>query len=530
MKKIIIPEEKLNELAQEVSSRLHARHFFDQGKIDGDGLRKFVEHQQVNKFLIFQIFQVWEMQINKLYHPYFDLDHPDIQQTVKLLKNQISQHISISEDEFQPLLKRSVYNNLKLLLDPEETFGRFFFAQADKISIDVYARYAQFFSDLDFVVNSILRYFQKNKLATVEKDVFFLKMKKAVDVYNKKSGQSFDQYRDGLFKELTGKGIFELEEEVRKAKEEEERRLRQREEEKRRMEEAERRRQEEEQRQKEEEEQRRLEAERIRQEEERRRKEEEERRKREEEERKRAEEQQRQSSFFDSLGSVDNFFDLDEEEEEEEQLPDSGPTDEGPIEEKTEEVEEKPQDPSTNRPEPISNGHSPYVWTPAEEKESSKAPQEEKQEEPQTKEEPKREEPRREEEDQREKSSTLLDHLKKKDSDTPKESKASVLDMVNQRSKTVADRIVGKKNEGESQEGGGKIKLDEIPIHKQYQYVQKVFEGNNVRFRIIVDKVNNASNHNEIDDILQKFVLNNDKLNREDPVVKEFIGMLQKRF
>ncbi|MCI4670914.1 MAG: hypothetical protein MRZ79_22450 [Bacteroidia bacterium] len=527
MKKNIIPEEKLNELAQEVSTRLLARHFFEQGKITGEGLKSFAEHQQVNKFLLFQIFQIWEMQINKLSHPYFNLENPEIQETVSLLKNQISQHISISEEEFQPLLKRAVYNNLKLLLDPEETFKRFFFAQTDKIPMEVYGRYSQFFSDMDFIVNSILRYFQKNKLDSVDKDVFFAKMKKAVEVYNKKSGQTFDQYRDAQFRALTGNTISQLDEEARKAKEEAERLIRQKEEEERRKELEARQQKEEEERKQRELELKKQEEERIKQEEERRRQEEEANKKRQQEE----EERKRKSSFFDSLGSVDNFFDLDDDEEEtpvettgaevKEEIAPVAPQNDVVKEELKEEapvtpvVEEKPavENKDVVLPNSNSNGNGSYVWTPVEEKKESQ---------------PKVIEDEKPKENV---SNNLLDRFRDKDNDNPKEQKTSVLDMVNQRSKTIADSLGANSNtESKDEATTGKIKLDEIPIHKQYQYVQKVFEGNNVRFRIIVDKVNNASNASEIEDILKKFVLNNDKLNRDDSVVKEFIGMLQNRF
>ncbi|MCB0846338.1 MAG: hypothetical protein KDE26_23965, partial [Bacteroidetes bacterium] len=62
------------------------------------------------------------------------------------------------------------------------------------------------------------------------------------------------------------------------------------------------------------------------------------------------------------------------------------------------------------------------------------------------------------------------------------------------------------------------------------QYVQKVFDGNNVRFRIIVDKINNARNKEEVEDILDKFVFSNEDLDKTDAVVSEFIQLLRNRF
>ena len=85
MKAIHLPEEKLNELAQKVSEKLLASHSFTDGKIRGEELQSFTEHEQVNKFLLFQVFQVWNMQISKLKHPYFDFDQPEIQESLNSL-------------------------------------------------------------------------------------------------------------------------------------------------------------------------------------------------------------------------------------------------------------------------------------------------------------------------------------------------------------------------------------------------------------------------------------------------------------
>lgn len=504
MELFTLPEEKLNDLAQKVSTTLYERHFFNQGRISGDELKKFAQHEQVNRFLIFQVFQVWEMQLNKLYHPYFDLEHEDIDQTIKTLKNQISRHITISQDDFQPMLKRAVYNNLKLLLSPNETFESFFFAQSEKIKLNVYERYSQFYSDLDFVVNSILKYHQKNSLEYVEKETFFQKMDKVVDVFNRKSGQTFEAYRKEKFRALTGKEMSEVIDAARAEQEAIEAAKRQEQEAVRQQQEAEAR-----------------------------KKEEEARRKAEEEAMRRAEEEKKRQSFFDTLSSNSNsVFDLDEDTEESTPVaPVTQPQKEEPAfeppkpepkeepvakeEPKTEPREEKKEEPVTPTPPPVETPkQTPADFLDDYFNERQKKKEQEKQEEPKA-EEPVQEAPKPKPEPPVE----------------PKEEKpASILDRISEKPQTVADRFASRKPLNEKLNGSQKIKLDEIPIHKQYQYVQKVFEGNNVRFRIIVDKVNNAQNREEIEDILSKFVLNNDSLDKDDSIVQEFLQLLRNRF
>jgi hypothetical protein len=564
MRKFNLPEAKLNELAQSVSEKLLSNHFFDQNVILGEELKSFSDHNQINKFLIFQVYQVWDIQVSKLKHPYFDFESDDVQETLQILKNNLSRHIRITKEDFLPVLKRAVYNNLKLLVDPQQTFENFFFIQSDKLPLDVYKRYTQFFSDLGFVVNSIMKYYEKNQIETVEKDVFFLKMTKVVEIYNKKSEKGFDVYREELFQELTGTSITDIEAEII-AQQEALEAQRRAEEEARKQAEEEARRKEEEEKRKAEEEARRREEERIRAEEERKKAEEEARRLAEEERKK---EEAKKQSFFDSLSSDDDGFDLDLDLDEDsiletektaetveqpaeitapspepvtEEVPEEEPAEQTSMVEAVAEeiVEEEPVIEETVVEEPVAeeipaNGVSEPVL---EEESRSEPVAEEKGEfmemaanmEPET--------PDSEVENptvletngtKQESTASFLDRfLSEKENGVAQEPErpTSILDKLKERPSTEEPKRIL-----ETLNGNRKIKLDEIPIHKQYQYVQKVFDGNNVRFRIIVDKINNARNKDEVEDILDKFVFSNNELDKNDAVVSEFIELLRNRF
>jgi hypothetical protein len=736
MKAIQLPEEKLNELAQEVSEQLMTRHDFSEGLIRGEALKSFTEHEQINKFLLFQVFQVWNMQISKLKHPFFDFSQPEVQESLQQLRNLLSQHIRIKRDDFQPMLQRAVYNNLILLLDPNEAFSSFFFINSDQTSLDLYEKYAPFFSDMDFVVNSILKYCRKNQFDAVERDLFFDKMERVFVLYSQKSGQNIDDYRSAIIEKLTGKSLLDLDEiaeaEKRKA---EEARL-EAEAAARRAEEA------------------RLQAEKEA-EEARLKAEEEARLKAEEEARKLAEEAARlereaalkKASLFDTLsvGSTDVFdIDIDletegttTEAETEEETPVPESTEETPsalasfdldddlaetedettdtfsestspevvaeeapednqdepkaisieIEDPVEESAEATEDTAEETPaEPVSVvvGDIPAetdqvveetvtetieetasaVGELAEEttEETANAAEElvaeatevtiraaESEDVTETRTEetaeeatPKAEEaflamaasmePTAEPEEEEttktifdsiqapantngsadSKKGTILDQiasdqpeteqestvsfldrfLNQKETEAPspleqvepkekeaevapseepespapesvaeaqteeeteptpepeptppsaseesssweinEEEKTSILDKLQSRSQTIADKFappvshsVGAVN------GNRKIQLDEIPIHKQYQFVQKVFDGNNVRFRVIVEKVNNAANKQEVEELVDKYILSNHDLNLDDAIVSEFITLLRNRF
>lgn len=639
MKVITLSEEKLNELAQEASERMMKGRYLNQGTIRGEELKSFSEHNQINKFLLFQVYQVWNMQLSKLKHPYFDFDNSEIQDILNTLRNQLSRNISISTEDFGTMLQRAVYNNLKLLTAPKEAFSSFFFVNTDKTSIELFERYTPFFADLDFIVNSILHFHKKNGLDSVEKETFFAKMDRVIELYDSKSAESFDAYCASRIQQLTGKTTDELlrisevdaartaaetqekaeaekrvaaaveaEEAAQKAaelkKEEvaaarvkaEQERLKQ-EEEARKKAEAEAKRATEEARKsaealrEKEQELKRLEAERLR-----------------------AEEEKKKLSFFDTISGAGNYFDIDDEDsapvEKEAEVEEvvlnhveAAPVVESapiaPVEEVVEEVveEEALIEPEIIEEPPVAE----VIATPTEiletpevveavvdqpdtiaeqlsenlneEKtvfERLKAQADAKEQIPsiaEAHESPVEEAPE-ETDKSKESTASFLDRFlnnKKEEpvtelANTPEpepepeptpepkveskpvpesktEDSPTVIDEQEdeERPQTIAEKFTEQAPPSSVHThtlngSSGKIKLDEIPIHKQYQYVQKVFDGNNVRFRIIVDKVNNAKGKEEVEDILNKFVLNNDSLDRGDGVVKEFLVLLRKRF
>ena len=306
MKPIILSEEKLNELAQDASNRLLGKQLVEDGIIQGEDLKSFANHEQVNKFLLFQVYQAWNMQISKLKHPYFDFSNPDVQESLNVLRNRLSQHIRIDEKDFEPMLKRSIFNNLKLLLDPGSTFESFFFANRDEAPLEVFEKYTPFFSDLDFVVNTILKYHQKHGIAQIEKETFMQKMEKVFRLYDQKSETDFDTYRSGIIQKLTGKTltdiIVEAEREARIRKQEEEAMAREKEAEQKKKEEKERKKLEQERKQREEEDRKRQEEERLQ------------RIRMEEEIARKKEEEALKHNFFDTLAAPEaSYFDIEEE-------------------------------------------------------------------------------------------------------------------------------------------------------------------------------------------------------------------------
>lgn len=556
MKPIILPEKKIDELAEKTCLRMLAGNYMNQPVVGGEELKHFSEHQQINKFLLFQVYQIWNMQLGKLRHPFFDFSHPEVQEALNVLKNVLSLHITIKEEDFKPMLKRAIYNNIKLLLDPKSALENFFFAEKDTLTLDTFERYGSFFSDMEFIVNSISRYHQNHNLKNVEKEVFFNKMDKVVRLFDEKRNISFEDYRKGLLQKLTLRRVEDILQEI----EREENQVRQM------SEEAIRRRNEEEAR---------------RMEEERRVKEEKERIARlqlekEEEERKK-QEQLKKQSFFDTLQvSQDNVFDISDDDDlpvtkKETPLPynktGNGVYDNGsyvpiePLQNEQRKPEFSPLDSfdfiQTEKKEPTIHSSSDFD-IPLERIIPDIPPvNETQQKKPTTIEEvinsyikpenktvldqistPKAEpeppiytppvqQPKVEQtKPNADATQNILKRFLVEEEQEPEI--VPMFDGKGERPITLAEKFQAQQVNTNTK--GKEIKLSDIPIHRQYQYVQKVFEGNNVRFRIIVDKINGAQSQEEVESIIDRFVLNSENLDKNDEAVKEFINLLRSRF
>jgi hypothetical protein len=74
------------------------------------------------------------------------------------------------------------------------------------------------------------------------------------------------------------------------------------------------------------------------------------------------------------------------------------------------------------------------------------------------------------------------------------------------------------------------ISLDNIPIHKQFQFSQKIFLGNNVQFRAFVQEVNTMETWEKTYDLLEESVVRPNNLKPEEPLLQEFIQILKNRY
>lgn len=127
-------ENKLNKQALEIYSLQVSRKlcsdFFSLQKlsISGPEILKFSQVQQVNYFILKNIFFIWKGEINQLKQSsYFNYDDVEVQNAILNLMNVLSNHISVKRDVFEKLLASAIEETLYLALSPYHYFKLYFF-------------------------------------------------------------------------------------------------------------------------------------------------------------------------------------------------------------------------------------------------------------------------------------------------------------------------------------------------------------------------------------------------------------------
>jgi hypothetical protein len=113
----------VDDYSDDYASKMTASFFASKDRITGPEILKLSTIQQVNLFVIRELLHAWKHEGMKLRSPYFDYNHPEVSEALAKFQNLLSNHISISRENFQPLLKKATSQALFLILNPYDFFS-----------------------------------------------------------------------------------------------------------------------------------------------------------------------------------------------------------------------------------------------------------------------------------------------------------------------------------------------------------------------------------------------------------------------
>lgn len=113
-----------------------AKGFFSsKNKITGPEILKLSNVPQVNMFVIRELLHAWKDETNKIKSPYFDYDHAEVADAMNNLMTVLSNHISVTQEDFLPLLKRAVRQTLLVIFNPYDFFSILVTGTNNKIEV-----------------------------------------------------------------------------------------------------------------------------------------------------------------------------------------------------------------------------------------------------------------------------------------------------------------------------------------------------------------------------------------------------------
>ena len=109
--------------------------FSSKNKIGGAEILSLCNVPQVNMFVVRELLLTWREETKKLKSPYFDYDHAEVKETLSNVMTVLSNHISVTQEYFVPLLKKAVRQTLLVIFNPYDFFSILVTGKNNKIEL-----------------------------------------------------------------------------------------------------------------------------------------------------------------------------------------------------------------------------------------------------------------------------------------------------------------------------------------------------------------------------------------------------------
>lgn len=109
--------------------------FSTKAKITGPEILKLCNIQQVNLFVVGELFKNWKTETKSIKSPYFDYDNPEVKEALENLMEKLSNNISIDRTHFAPLFQQAVRQTLLVVFDPYDFFSLIVSGENNKLQV-----------------------------------------------------------------------------------------------------------------------------------------------------------------------------------------------------------------------------------------------------------------------------------------------------------------------------------------------------------------------------------------------------------
>ena len=110
--------------------------FSSKDKISGQEILTLCSVQQVNLFVIRELFRAWKEETKKLKSAYFDYENADVKEALENFMGVLSKNIAIDRLHFAPLLKKASSHALMVIFDPYDFFSMIITGKNNKLEVE----------------------------------------------------------------------------------------------------------------------------------------------------------------------------------------------------------------------------------------------------------------------------------------------------------------------------------------------------------------------------------------------------------
>jgi hypothetical protein len=109
--------------------------FASKSVISGQEILTLCNVQQVNLFVIRELFRAWREETRRQKSSYFDYEHPEVKEALTTFMTVLSNHIQIGQPHFAPLLKKAVSQTLMAIFDPYDFYSMLITGKNNKLEV-----------------------------------------------------------------------------------------------------------------------------------------------------------------------------------------------------------------------------------------------------------------------------------------------------------------------------------------------------------------------------------------------------------
>src|SRR5688572_28080666 len=115
--------ESISQYSNAYSEKVLQGFFTSKDKITGAEILSLSNIQQINLFVVRELFRTWKEETKKLKSPYFDYESQEVKDAMNTLMETLSNNISVDRTHFAPLFKKAVNETLLAVFDPYDFFS-----------------------------------------------------------------------------------------------------------------------------------------------------------------------------------------------------------------------------------------------------------------------------------------------------------------------------------------------------------------------------------------------------------------------